>query len=71
MLRFIETNKQEKEKTQTQHEAGHSTVLKAYKKMKYDEILNFTIQCDASINFYLTFTMSVIVYRLYVNIKLD
>src|SRR4030095_10039369 len=51
MLRSIETNKQGKGKAQTQHEAGHSTALKAQKKMEYGEILNFTIQCDARINF--------------------
>ena len=31
MLRSIETNKQGKGKAQTQHEAGRSTALKAYK----------------------------------------
>ena len=40
-------------------------------KMEYGEILNFTLQCDASINFCLAFAMSAIAYRLYVDIKLD
>ena len=31
MLRSIETNKQGKEKAQTQHKAGYSIALKAYK----------------------------------------
>ena len=61
-------------KEKGRHRLSMKLVIASLKavKMEYGEILNFTLQCDASINFCsLTFAMSAIAIRLYVDIKLD